>query len=165
MAIDICVRQKYFFVNARNNYVKAELRKIYSGHSLNIRPDIFCIANQDYRGSDIQKSNKDALSLTIQNSGVPELRRFCHSVMAKAKFEEANHYLRNQVFGLVESIELWLDVASKPDHSSIPMTCGEALKEVILVLQPKHIYTNFYSLLALKYTISMRQQTVISMTR
>ena len=124
-------RHKYFFVIARNNDVKTELREIYSRHSYNIEPDIFCIANQDYRGSDIQSKNSDALALAIRYSGVPELRSFCHSIMAKAKFGEANHYIRDRVFGLVKSLELWLDVATKQDRSLIPARCGEALTEVI----------------------------------
>lgn len=47
-------------------------------------------------------------------SGIPELRKFCYSLPAKAQFRSANHYLSTELVSLVLSAELWNGAARTP---------------------------------------------------
>lgn len=100
-------RHKSLFIEARNADIREKLVRVYSdffpaGGDL----DVFCVANRDYQGS--VEQGEEAHELAIQGSGIPSLRRFCHSIPARAQFRATNHFLEVRLKGLVQSLELWL---------------------------------------------------------
>jgi len=50
-------------------------------------------------------------------SGIPELRRFCHTITAGAQLLEAKHFLQSTLSSLLSSVELW--VSSPPPHTEV----------------------------------------------
>lgn len=73
--------------------------------------DIFCVGNEDYQNS--AELCGETAALAIKGSGIPSLRRFCHSIPARAQFRATNHFLAVQLKGLVQSVELWHSAGSK----------------------------------------------------
>ena len=53
-------------------------------------------------------------------SGVPGLRKFCHSIVARAQFKAAQHFLETEVPALIQSIQLWLEAAEQDTTLNIP---------------------------------------------
>jgi hypothetical protein len=82
--------------------------------------EVFCISNPTYEKFS-QKGNADM----VRASGIPELRRFCHTITAGAQLLEAKHFLKSTLSSLLNSIELWASSSparpevedSKPDES------------------------------------------------
>jgi hypothetical protein len=64
--------------------------------------EVFCISNPIYEKFS-QKGNADM----VRASGIPELRRFCHTITAGAQLLEAKHFLKSILSSLLNSIELW----------------------------------------------------------
>lgn len=81
--------------------------------------DVFCVANQDYQG--YVEQGEEAHELAIQGSGIPSLRRFCHSIPARAQFRATNHFLEVRLKGLVQSLELWLSAGARNNSLQLPL--------------------------------------------
>jgi len=43
----------------------------------------------------------------VRASGIPELRRFCHTITAGAQLLEAKNFLQSTLSSLLSSVELW----------------------------------------------------------
>ncbi|KAI9879730.1 MAG: hypothetical protein M1830_007515 [Pleopsidium flavum] len=112
------VRYKYLFVQARNADIRERLTKAYSKLFPSGGLDIFCVANKDYQG--YLEQGREAHALAIAGSGIPHLRRFCHSIPARAQFRATNHFLEIQLKGLVQSLELWLSAGTKNNSLQLP---------------------------------------------
>ena len=61
-------------------------------------------------------SRKDNVEM-VHASGIPELRRFCHTITAGAQLLEAKHFLQSALSSLLGSVELW--ASSFPSRSQI----------------------------------------------
>lgn len=99
---------KYIYVKARNMDVIGKIIANYpqlQGHDG--VPRVFCIANKDYEGNDF--NNSAAHLEAIRGSGVPELRRFCRSIVSCAQFKACNHFLRYDIPNLLQSLQSWLN--------------------------------------------------------
>jgi hypothetical protein len=92
------------YVEARNNYVKQQLRAAYQERIPNGNLDVFCISNTVYQEHS-ETGNVDM----IEKSGVPELRRFCRKITARAQLLQALHFMRSEVPSLLNSIKIWVD--------------------------------------------------------
>jgi hypothetical protein len=60
----------------------------------------------------------------VEASGIPALRRFCHTVTADAQLNEAKHFLRSRLSALLNTLDLWAcsllqkqDEIEQPDDS------------------------------------------------
>ena len=53
----------------------------------------------------------------VRSSGIPELRRFCHTITAGAQLLEAKHFLQSTLSSLLSSVELW--ATSYPPHTDV----------------------------------------------
>ena len=62
----------------------------------------------------------EAREMAIQGSGIPELRRHCHSIVSKAQFRVSNHFLEVEVPDLVQSLEVWMASADSRSPPPIP---------------------------------------------
>jgi hypothetical protein len=69
--------------------------------------DVFCVSNKLY-----EKHSRKGNTGLVLASGIPDVRRFCHSIMAEAQLREATHFLQSSLFGLVNSLEMWATSAS-----------------------------------------------------
>lgn len=53
----------------------------------------------------------------VRASGIPELRRFCHTITAGAQLLEAKHFLQSTLSSLLSSVELW--ASSSPPRPQV----------------------------------------------
>lgn len=112
-------RHKYLFIEARNADIREQLVNAYSDLFPARDLDVFCVANQDYQGHIEQ--GEEAHELAILGSGIPSLRRFCHSIPARAQFRATNHFLEVQLKSLVQSLELWLSAGARNNSLQLPL--------------------------------------------
>lgn len=116
------IKYKYIYVAARNNNVNAKLALTYPQLAGNGRSNVFCIANDDYEGNKLRHGSA-AHKYAVANSGVPELRSFCHSVAAKAQFHAAELFLKIELPSLIQSLDIWLQGPQKAASAAIPADC------------------------------------------
>ncbi len=64
--------------------------------------EVFCVSNTTY-----EKFSRKGNAEMVRASGIPELRRFCHTITAEAQLLEAKHFLKSTLSSLLSSVELW----------------------------------------------------------
>lgn len=89
-------------MQARNNHVKEGLQRTYAADMEGRALDVFCVSNTMY-----QKYCPKGNAESVMASGIPDLRRFCHSMTADAQLGESKHFLRSKLSALINSLELW----------------------------------------------------------
>lgn len=99
-----CNREKLLLMAARNKYVIAGLQSSYAAKVPGGKLDIHCIANSDYN-----KYSQRGDSQSVIASGIPDLRRCCHSIAADAQFMESKNFLLATIPSLVASVQLWIE--------------------------------------------------------
>jgi len=84
----------------------------------------------------------------IVASGIPDLRRFCHSLTADAQLREARHFLQSRLFSVLNSLEIWTrgaktnQVATSFDESKFRSECNLAEKVSLSPLDRSAWYVN-----------------------
>jgi hypothetical protein len=101
--LSVLTRRELHLIKARNAHVTRGLQAAYAAKAPDGRLDVFCVSNKWYA----KYSRKDNAE-GVRASGIPALRRFCYSITADAQLREARHFLVARVFGLVNSVELWV---------------------------------------------------------
>ena len=92
--------------------------------------DVFCVSNKWY-----EKYCPKGNTKFVEASGVPDLRRFCHTVTADAQLNEAKHFLKSRLSALLNTLDLWADSSlrkkdiEQPDES-IRTKVKELMKDV-----------------------------------
>ncbi|KAL8994209.1 MAG: hypothetical protein Q9169_005755 [Polycauliona sp. 2 TL-2023] len=102
---------KYLFISARNADVERSLRHRYESPGAGLSINVFCIGNRDYEGALLQ--SQKAHQWAIERSGVPDLRRFCHTVVGQAQYDASIHFLQVELASLLQSLEVWLSVSEQ----------------------------------------------------
>ncbi|PQE22018.1 Dynamin GTPase domain protein [Rutstroemia sp. NJR-2017a BBW] len=97
-------RLDWMYIEARNNSVKQKLRAAYQQRIPGGYLDVFCISNTTY-----QKYSETGNVDMIEKSGIPELRRFCRKITARAQLLQALHFMRSEVPSLLNSIKIWVE--------------------------------------------------------
>jgi hypothetical protein len=106
-------------MEARSEIVKQGLRKAYTAKVPERNLNVFCVSSKAY-----EKYSRKGQADYVQKSGIPELRRFCHSVTATGQLMEAKHYMTSSLPGFLSSIKMWLEgrivdsQSSKPEYDS-----------------------------------------------
>ncbi|KAI5462790.1 hypothetical protein BGZ63DRAFT_352526, partial [Mariannaea sp. PMI_226] len=95
-------RRPLLLVQARNSHVKENLQRVYASEMDGRTLPVFCVSNKWYEKY-CPKGNTEL----VQASGIPELRRFCHTITAEAQFHEVNHFLVAKSSALLNSLDLW----------------------------------------------------------
>ncbi|KAL8649989.1 MAG: hypothetical protein Q9226_005335 [Calogaya cf. arnoldii] len=108
---------KYLFVSARNTDVERALRTRYLSLAPGLSVNVFCVGNRDYEGAEYR--SQEAHLRAIQGSGIPDLRRFCHSVVAHAQYDASLHFLEVELASLLQSLQVWLSVSEQKDRVSV----------------------------------------------
>ncbi|KAL8647071.1 MAG: hypothetical protein Q9210_005769 [Variospora velana] len=111
------LKYRYLYIAARNAAVKREVKKRYAVPDIGMAINVFCVGNRDYEGADFR--SQEARNMAVHGSCVPELRRFCHSVVARAQHRASMHFLEVEVPSLIESLEVWLSVAQQKCPTAI----------------------------------------------
>ncbi|KAL9016734.1 MAG: hypothetical protein Q9185_005941, partial [Variospora sp. 1 TL-2023] len=111
------LKYKYLYIAARNAAVKRVLKKRYAVPDIGMAINVFCVGNRDYEGADFR--SQEARNMAVHGSCVPELRRFCHSAVARAQHRASMHFLEVEIPSLIESLEVWLSVAQQKCPTAI----------------------------------------------
>ena len=77
--------------------------------------DVFCVSNKHY-----EKFSRNGDVEYVRKTGIPELRRFCHSLTATSQFMGAKHYLESRLPSLLNSIKLVAEVDPEEDNLTSP---------------------------------------------
>ncbi len=102
-------RQELLLIEARNDFVKEGLKRNYSAKVPGGRLEVFCVSNVNY-----EKFSKKGPVDHVNASGIPALRRFCHTITAKPQYFEAKHFLQSSLPSLLTSIRLWVEKSQDP---------------------------------------------------
>ena len=97
-------RRESLLIAARNGFVQEGLRQNYSEKVPRGILEIFCVSNPNY-----EKYAKKGIVDQVNASGIPELRRFCHTITAKPQFLEAKNFLLSSLSSLLTSTRLWIE--------------------------------------------------------
>uniref|UniRef100_A0A8H7K460 G domain-containing protein n=2 Tax=Clonostachys TaxID=110564 RepID=A0A8H7K460_BIOOC len=116
-------RLKFVFVKARNAHVKEGLQRAYSSE-LDVpqgQLNVFCVSNTTY-----EKYSRKGKTEFVQDSGIPAVRQFCHSITADAQLRHARQVLQCELAGRLNSLILWASslhshVAIQADQSYEPI--------------------------------------------
>ena len=123
-------RYKYIYVSARNSEIKKTLLAKYASDSGKEYLNVFCIGNIDYDMEGDLRMDTEARDIAIKGSGIPELRRHCHTIVARAQFKASNHFLNVEIPGLIQSLEVWVESAKQDIGSSVPPNRVSELQNV-----------------------------------
>ncbi|KAJ4027854.1 hypothetical protein NW752_000099 [Fusarium irregulare] len=99
-------QQELLLVQARNEHVKRNLRSVYSSEMQGRSLEVFCVSNKWY-----EKYCPKGNTKFVEASGVPDVRRFCHTVTADAQLNEAKHFLRSRLSAMLNTLNLWADTS------------------------------------------------------
>lgn len=102
-------RRELAFIEARNEHVKEGLQEAYASRAPGRELEVFCVSNRLY-----DKYARKGDAEVVRASMVPAVRRHCRATGADAQLRGARHYLRSELFGLLNSLRIW---------------CGSALRE------------------------------------
>ena len=75
----------------------------------------------------------------VHASGIPDLRRFCHTITAGAQLLEAKNFLQSRLSSLLNSVELWANTSAHPQvednvpDESIHNVLQEVKAEVLII--------------------------------
>ena len=127
-----CSRYRNLFVQARNKKITKKLTTQYQEYVQARCLNMFFIGNKDYEGIDYM--GEQARELAVEGSGIPELRRYCHTIVGKAQFRASSHFLDVQISGLVQSLEVWVEASQNDDLPAIPQDCISDLRDVSFAL-------------------------------
>ena len=81
------------------------------------------IGNKDYDMEGVHFWDLETHEMAIQGSDIPEIRKHCHSIVARAQFRTSNHFLEVEVPDLVQSLEVWIASAEYGAPSNVPLEC------------------------------------------
>lgn len=112
----------------RNNQAKEGLMKKCAKSDRADNLNIFCVGNKDYEGSGYW--GPETRIIAAEGSGIPDLRRFCHSVVAKAQFRATINFLDVEMHGLIQKLEVWIAALDQVAIPEIPRDCVANLQLV-----------------------------------
>lgn len=65
---------------------------------------MFCVSNTIYEKY-APKGNRELVAA----SEIPDVRRFCHSITAEARYREACHFMHSSMPSLLSTLKLWIN--------------------------------------------------------
>ena len=87
------------------------------------------MSNRLYEGTGFNTNSAKDVARSM--SGIPDLRKFCHEVVAEAQFHAAIHYLDVKCLGLLQQLELWTQsTSSKEATDAVLSECVDQLFDV-----------------------------------
>lgn len=96
---------------------------------------VFCVSNKLF--SENRNEDDEEQQAYAELSGIPELRRFCHSIIADLQRSYVSRFFTMMVPGTLSSVDLWADGAFNDEDleraASISDALAKAKKELITV--------------------------------
>ena len=93
--------------------IKGKVLAEYASEFGKANPNVFCIGNKDYDMEGERRMDPEARDIAIKGSGIPELRRHCHTIVTRAQFIASNHFLKVEIPDLIQSLEVWVESAEQ----------------------------------------------------
>ena len=75
--------RELLLIDARNDHVKKGVQSAYASKVPGGKLEVFCVSNTIYEKFS-RKANNDSVRSMVTGSGIPDLRRFCHSIAAQS---------------------------------------------------------------------------------
>jgi hypothetical protein len=95
--------------------------------------EVFCVSNKWYEKY-CPKGNAEF----VQASGIPELRRFCHTISADAQFREVKNFLKARMSACLNSLDIWasslLNAQDKPTLNASILTKLDNIRNQVAYL-------------------------------
>ena len=123
-----CNRRKYIYVAARNEDIKKQVAAAYPQLAGKGKNNVFCVGNKDFDG-DPYRCN-DARTIEVEGSGIPEVRRFCHSIIGRAQFRAVNLFMEVEIPALIQSLKVWIVASEQERTPLLPTNCASDLRKV-----------------------------------
>ena len=101
-------------MDARNDHVKQGLRRVYAAKVPNGKLDVFCVSNRMY-----EENSRKGKAEGVMASGIPDLRKFCHTITADAQYREARHFLQSSLFSLLTSLDIRMNRLNTADEQRV----------------------------------------------
>ncbi|EJT69144.1 hypothetical protein GGTG_13253 [Gaeumannomyces tritici R3-111a-1] len=89
---------------AQNDHVKKGLQQAYASKVPGEILDVFCVSNTIYEKY-TPKGNRELVAA----SEIPDVRRFCRSITAEARYREACHFMHSSMPSLLSTLKLWIN--------------------------------------------------------
>lgn len=126
------IRRDLVLVKARNEFVKAGLKKAYAKKVNDKTLEVFCVSNKDYF-----KDCREGRTQFVEAGGIPELRKFCHSINAEAQLDESKNYLLAELPTLFASTQVWMETILEEveDEDDIDAARKKLLRDILKVQQ------------------------------
>lgn len=121
------LEREFLLIKARNQFVKTGLQRAYAEKVEGKTLEVFCVSNKAY-----EKHAKKGRVQFVEASGIPEVRRFCHTITAQAQLEESKNFLLSKLPSLLSSARLWMEkTLQEANDSTTPEMIREELLESI----------------------------------
>lgn len=121
------LEREFLLIKARNQFVKAGLQRAYAEKVEGKTLEVFCVSNKAY-----EKHARKGRVQFVEASGIPEVRRFCHTITAQAQLEESKNFLLSKLPSLLSSARLWMEkTLQEANDSTTPEMIREELLESI----------------------------------
>lgn len=96
--------------------------------------DVFCVSNKWYEKYCPKGNDK-----FVEASGVPDVRRFCHTVTADAQLNEAKHFLKSRLSAMLNTLNLWADSSlQKQEKEKLDESIRTKAKGIIDEVRSSH---------------------------
>ena len=96
--------------------------------------EVFCVSNKWY-----EKYCPKGNTRFIEASGVPDVRRFCHTVTADAQLNEAKHFLKSRLSAMLNTLILWADSSlQKQEREKLDDSIRTKVKGLIDEVRSSH---------------------------
>ena len=107
---------------------------VYSSEMHGQNLDVFCVSNKWY-----EKYCRKGNTMFVEASGVPDVRRFCHTVTADAQLNEAKHFLKSRMSAMLNTLNLWADSSlQKQEKEKLDDSIRTKAKELIDEVRSSH---------------------------
>lgn len=86
---------------------------------------VFCVSNKLF--SENRKEESEEQRAYVELSGIPGLRRFCHSLIADVQMSYISRFFTLMVPGTLSSIDLWASRAFNDEEMEKAASISDAL--------------------------------------
>lgn len=86
---------------------------------------VFCVSNRLF--SENRNEESEEQQAYVELSGIPKLRRFCHSIIADVQMSRISRFLTMMVPGTLSSVDLWAGGAFNDEEMEKATGISDAL--------------------------------------
>jgi hypothetical protein len=117
---------QHYIASHRNGTVTKQLQHAYGTRIPNRETQIFCVSNEYYWGNRHQDRTHSCDYVRLSN--IPDVRRFCLSIVPENQLRAVKNYLQNQIPVLLEDLRLWTESGSAVSST------GETRRAILSIL-------------------------------